>query len=271
MLGRPGLRPGRHQLELEERRLADQLLGALRVLDAGQLDDDLVRALRLHRRLGDAELVDPVADDLERLVDDVVADALRLALIEGQDQVGLGVLARRHGETREALLHEVDDLLALLLVGETDADGTPLTLRRDRADLRVVQLALEIPGVAVDRVVDRLLDLDAVEEVGAALEVQAEADRLAPRPERRRGADERGDEEHDGRRREDDEQQHAVEHRSAHDFSRSFSRASTAGALCTDWIAARSTWTRTLGAISTVTTLSASVTTRPCVPQLITT
>src|SRR5213076_2620413 len=166
----------------------------------------------------------------------------------------------------EALLHEVDDLLALLLVGETDADGTPLPLRRDRADLRVVQLALEIPGVAVDRVVDRLLDLDAVEEVGAALEVEAEADRLAPGPERRRGPDERGDEEHDRRRREDDEQQHAVEHRSAH----SFSRSSTAGAFCADWIAARSTWTRTLGAISTVTTLSASVTTRPCIPQLMT-
>jgi len=94
VLGRPGLRPGRHELELEERRLADQLLGALRILDAGQLDDDLVRALRLHRRFGDAELVDAVADDLERLVDDVVADALRLALIEGEGEVGFGVLAR---------------------------------------------------------------------------------------------------------------------------------------------------------------------------------
>ena len=57
---------------------ADQLLGALRILDAGQLDDDVVVALPLDDRLGDAELVDAVADRLQRLLDREFADALAL-------------------------------------------------------------------------------------------------------------------------------------------------------------------------------------------------
>ena len=52
------------QLELEQRGLADQILGALHVLDTGQLDDDAVRALPLNDRLGHAELIDAVADHL---------------------------------------------------------------------------------------------------------------------------------------------------------------------------------------------------------------
>src|SRR5205823_11256229 len=93
-----------------------------------------------------------------------------------------------------------------------------------------------------------------VEQVGAALEVQTETHRLVPRPEHGRRAEERRHEEHDRRCRQHDEQQHAVENGSAHDFCPSLSRASTAGAFCcTVWIAARSTWMRTLGAISSVT------------------
>ena len=51
-------------------------LDALRIVDAGQLDDDAVAADALARdhRLGDAEVVDAVADRLHRLVDRQVAD-----------------------------------------------------------------------------------------------------------------------------------------------------------------------------------------------------
>ena len=59
------------QLEFEQRRLADQVLGALHVLQAGQLDDDAVLTLPLNGRLGDTELVDAVADNLLRPVDGI--------------------------------------------------------------------------------------------------------------------------------------------------------------------------------------------------------
>ena len=42
---------------------ADQLAHRVDVADAGDLDDEAVRALRLDDRLGDAELVDAVLDD----------------------------------------------------------------------------------------------------------------------------------------------------------------------------------------------------------------
>jgi hypothetical protein len=58
-----------HELEGQHRGLADQRLGALRILDAGQLDHDVALALPLDDRLAHAELVDAVADGLQRLVD----------------------------------------------------------------------------------------------------------------------------------------------------------------------------------------------------------
>src|SRR5262249_30277830 len=119
--------------------------------------------------------------------------------------------------------------------------------------------------------VDRLLDVDAVEQVCPALQVEAEANRTLPGPPRGRGTDERRQQKDDGRDGQRGEQQLAIEDRSAHDFSRSFSRTSAAAARCTDWIAVRSTWTCTLGAISIVTILSPSAATRPWMPELITT
>jgi len=56
-------------VELEHRRLADQVGGLALVVDAGELDDDLIGALLSDLRLGDAELVDPVAHDVDRPVD----------------------------------------------------------------------------------------------------------------------------------------------------------------------------------------------------------
>jgi hypothetical protein len=55
-------------LELEEGGRGDEVLDPRRVVDAGQLHQDAVavQALALDHRLGDAELVDPVPDRLQR-------------------------------------------------------------------------------------------------------------------------------------------------------------------------------------------------------------
>ena len=55
--------------ELELRRRPDDLGRRLGILDAGQLDDDLVVALRPDLGLRDAELVDAVAHDLDGAVE----------------------------------------------------------------------------------------------------------------------------------------------------------------------------------------------------------
>src|SRR5439155_2747625 len=134
------------------------------------------------------------------------------------------------------------------------------------ADLCVAKLALEVLHAAVDRGVDRLLDVDGVEEMRPSLEVEAEPHRLLPRPPCGCRPHDRRDQQHDGRDGERSEQGDAIEDVPAHDFSRSFSRASSVAgfspARSTPWIALRSTTTCTLGAISTVTVLSPSPVTR---------
>ena len=69
-------RSGLDELPLEDGRDLDQVLDPLRVGDARELDDDPLRALPLDQRLGDAELVDPVADGLDGLVDGLVLEEL---------------------------------------------------------------------------------------------------------------------------------------------------------------------------------------------------
>ena len=84
-----GGRAGLDQLPLQDGGDLDQVLDPLGIVDAGQLDDDLVGALPLDERLGDAELVDPVADRLQGLVDGLVAQELGGERLQGEgDPVG---------------------------------------------------------------------------------------------------------------------------------------------------------------------------------------
>jgi hypothetical protein len=69
------------QAELEESGVLDQPLDALRILDARQLNHDAVAAQTLahDRGLGDAELVDAVANRLQSLVDRLFLDLAEIA------------------------------------------------------------------------------------------------------------------------------------------------------------------------------------------------
>ena len=68
--GRRRPRPARASMpELELGGPAEDILQALRVLQAGHLDEDAVGALALDVRLGRAERVDAPAQHLDRLVD----------------------------------------------------------------------------------------------------------------------------------------------------------------------------------------------------------
>ncbi len=87
-------RPGLDELPLEDGRDLDELLDPVGVADAGQFDDDPVRALSLDERLGDAELVDAVADGLPDLVDGLVLEELDDRGLQGEGQLvpGEGVI-----------------------------------------------------------------------------------------------------------------------------------------------------------------------------------
>src|SRR5581483_3394647 len=121
---------------------------------------------------------------------------------------------------------EILDLLLLVAVRESDPDRPSVTLDARGPDLRLAELAFDILTDAIDGVVDRLLDVDAVEEVRPALQIEAETHGLLPRPPRRRGTHECRHEEDDRGHRQPHEERQPGHHRAAHDFSRSFSRGS---------------------------------------------
>ena len=67
----------------------ENVLGAGSVLHARELHDDAIRALLLNDWLGDAELVDAVAQDGDVLLDCAVLDALLRLGLEGGDKLEL--------------------------------------------------------------------------------------------------------------------------------------------------------------------------------------
>src|ERR671937_1552118 len=83
--------------ELQLRRLADEPRRGSRVVDAGKLDDDLVRLLDADVGLGDAELVDPALHDVLRPVEVVLRQlvALRRDRLQDDLEAALQVEAER--------------------------------------------------------------------------------------------------------------------------------------------------------------------------------
>ena len=67
--GRGADERGLEVVELELRRLADDLRGCLRVLDAGEVDDDLIGPLLADLGLAHAELVDAAPHDVDGAVE----------------------------------------------------------------------------------------------------------------------------------------------------------------------------------------------------------
>jgi hypothetical protein len=114
----------------QRRGAADNVLGTGRVLHARQLHDDPVGALLLDDRLGDAELIDPVAQDRDVLLDRAFLDALLRLGLQAGDQLevaaAVDVVELQVGKRGGNL---VVGLVALPAVAE--AHGDILTLARD--------------------------------------------------------------------------------------------------------------------------------------------
>ncbi len=164
------------QLELEQRGLADESFGALGILHARELDEDPIVALLLDGRLGDAELVHAIADGLEALPDGQLLELSDLARAHGEDdsarrlirllglegcELGHRGLGRAPRLGRGQLHHQLGGTAPL------DAlDGHAALLQRGaRAGGRPLHLRLQ-----------RLVEVDAQDEMDAALEVEPEID-----------------------------------------------------------------------------------------------
>ena len=169
-----GGRPGLDELPLEDGRDLDEVLDPLGVVDAGELDDDPLRALPLDERLGDAELVDAVADGLPDLVDGLVLEELDDRRLQGEGQLvpGEGVIP-----VPRVLVDEVPGLAFLVRGGPgEDEPAGPLLGGRLEGDVVLLEQLLEPGDLLVGFDVDGVVGDDLEDQVDAALEVQAELD-----------------------------------------------------------------------------------------------
>src|SRR6185437_12550405 len=109
-----------HQLEGHLRGLAENALDEVRVLYAQQLQHDAVRSLALDRWLLRAGLVDAPADDLDRLIDDLLVNARQrhFAELERDRAVGAG----GDGEIGIDLADEAADLLHPFGLAQREVD-----------------------------------------------------------------------------------------------------------------------------------------------------
>ena len=170
-----GRRAGLDQPPFQDGRGLDDALDALGVVDPRQLDDDLVAAVALDDGLGHAELVDAVADGLDRLVDGLVAQCLHGHGLHGHRRRGPveGVVPFA-GEEVELLagfaflvgVKSLQGQFARALAAGDGAEG-------DRVFLKGVSQA---QGHLVGVHAHGVLGQDLHDQVDAALEVQSQVD-----------------------------------------------------------------------------------------------
>ena len=130
-----GTRPGQgilhrmlgiHHAKLQGRRGAQDLLCLGGVLHAGQLHDDAVAALLLNDRLGDTELVDPVAQGGDVLLQRETHHFLdgRARSASPAIRAALAVIALGDGKLRQLAPDEVVGLLAGVVFSEAQQHAT---------------------------------------------------------------------------------------------------------------------------------------------------
>ena len=167
-------------------RLADESLETRRIAEAGRLDEDAVVALALDARLGRTELIDAAVDHLDRLGNDPAHPLLKPPRRIGE--AGEAVIANRQIElidraaAEEARDQRVAERLQPLarvveLVEVADAQLNRLALDRKPgvADARLLQQHLaNVADQGLQPFLDIVRPIDLVEEIGAALQVEAE-------------------------------------------------------------------------------------------------
>ncbi len=173
------------QPELERRGLAEQADDLARVLHARQLHRDAVGALALHARLGHAERVDAVAEGGDVLLHREVLALAHLGVGQrgadrrlARDQRHVGI---DRGE-RGARVFELGGVL------ERHRDAAGVALDRLVLDALLAQCEPVVALEPLQRLLDRAADVDLVDEVDAAAQVEAEVHGLEahrPRPGRR--------------------------------------------------------------------------------------
>ena len=182
--------PSLTSTDLEHGGRADQLLGARRIVHAGQLHQHFVLgaglAVLLHGFLGQPELVDTVADGVHGALDRIRFEVVEIRRFQlhriiggvegGQNVVGITLgdeTAKGAGLRRGYALDGDLHLLRVFHLGDIrSVHAVP-------GDVLLLEIFLEALRGLVGIRLDRVLHLDFENQVGAALQIETQPDVVA--------------------------------------------------------------------------------------------
>ncbi|RML99973.1 hypothetical protein APX70_02371 [Pseudomonas syringae pv. maculicola] len=166
------------QTELEVGGLAQNTLGFGRVLHTRQLDHDAVGTLTLNQRLGNTQLIDPVTDGGQVLLDRVFTNLGQFGRGQRHAQYGNTVqLGRRDFEIGEGLAHQCTSLLALCIIGKAQLNHVAQLRQAAITRLFLAQQGFDFAFVDFQTRIDRLVHVDFQQEVHTTGQVETELHR----------------------------------------------------------------------------------------------
>ena len=171
-----------HQTERHVGGLADQLLDAVGVADAGKLHDDAALALAGDLGIDHAGLIDAAADDLDGLVDragspcrECGAERVRVIVPSGSDPIAV---SGRPVDASWLISGFIAATAASVLRGVAQAqqDAVLIRLRFQGLieDLAVAQSLADAVGQTVQPLLQHRLHVDFEQQIAAAAQVEAE-------------------------------------------------------------------------------------------------
>jgi len=170
-----------HQAHFERRRAANDVLGLGGVLHARQLHDHAVDALLLDHGLADAELVDPIVQGGDVLLDGGFLHAAGDIGLENPGQLQVGAVGHfRPRQVGELVGQRVERGSQRLTIAETHLHIVPVSGDAGMSEVLVTQQGANVPRQRFGALREGGLHVDLHQEVHAAAQVETQVHRERP-------------------------------------------------------------------------------------------
>ena len=157
---------------------AEQGFYIFRILQAGQLNDDAVGSLSLDNRLLGSQFVNTAADDLNRLVDDSLFESVQRHFIVSNLNYPVSGLGDIHFVVK--LFEQSHCLIAGAEIIDFYGDGSISGFQILIADFVFAQNLADGIFNRSHSLFENVIDFDFQKQVGTALQVEAQINRLPP-------------------------------------------------------------------------------------------